>query len=85
MCSLSVDVLHALKELINLNQVVREPQRSKKGKKFPVISHFFFLAQQCETPSKRISIKHLFLPLVNKYRQFQKIYTKNLQKLFLPL
>ena len=46
---------------------------------------FFFLAQQCETPSKRISIKHLFLPLVNKYRQFQKIYTKNLQKLFLPL
>ena len=34
MCSLSVDVLHALKELINLNQVVREPQMSKDGKNF---------------------------------------------------
>ena len=82
MCSLSVDVLHALKELINLNQVVREPQMSKNGKNCMLFLIIFFLVQQCETPSKRISIKHLFLPLGNKYRQFKKIYTQNYQKLF---
>ena len=60
MCSLSVNVLHALKELINLNQVVKEPQRSKNGK---IMSYQSHKKQALDIPKGHFSLKILEIGL----------------------